>query len=112
MTAVRTPDRPRLKVPFPFNALRLLITTRERLFENHIAETLLPIGRSLQREVEAPDYFTSLRVVLGVTAAAVVMQRCDTTTMQWHLDKITGGSTRFAWRRFARSSVFARHRQV
>jgi hypothetical protein len=82
LTTVEAPDGPRLKVPFPFDDLRSLITTRGRLSENDIAETLLPIGRSLQRDVAAPDFFASPRVVLGVTGAPATFTEPTTLMMK------------------------------
>jgi hypothetical protein len=69
LTTAQTPEGPRLKVPFPFDKLRTLIKTKGHLSDENLAETLVPIGRSLQREAAAPDYFRSPRRVLGVTGA-------------------------------------------
>lgn len=69
VTTVETPDGPRLDVPFPFDRLRALIAKAGGLAPGDIAETLIPIGRSLQREAAAPDYFAFPRRVLGVTGA-------------------------------------------
>lgn len=68
VTTASTPDGPRLRVPFPFSELRALIRKTGALGPADIAETLIPIGRSLQREAAAPDYFASPRRVLGVVA--------------------------------------------
>jgi hypothetical protein len=67
LTTVETVDGPRLIVPYPFEALRALILKAGNLAPGHISETVFPLGRSLQREVAAPDYFKSPRLVLGVT---------------------------------------------
>ena len=58
----------RLEVPFPFERLRALIKKAGGLSDADIAETLIPLGRSLQRRAAAPDYFASPRRVLGVIA--------------------------------------------
>lgn len=58
----------RLEVPFPFERLRALIKRAGGLSDADIAETLFPLGRSLQRRAAAPDYFASPRRVLGVIA--------------------------------------------
>jgi hypothetical protein len=67
LTTVETEDGPRLNVPYPFEALRALITEAGNLTPDDLSETVFPLGRSLQREVAAPDYFKSPRLVLGVT---------------------------------------------
>jgi len=61
--------RARLSVPFPFQRLRALIKQAGGLSDRDIAETLIPLGRSLQRQAAAPDYFASPRRVFGVIAA-------------------------------------------
>lgn len=61
-------EAPRLEVPFPFDRLRALIKKAGKLSDTDIAETLIPLGRSLQRQAAAPDYFASPRRVLGVIA--------------------------------------------
>ena len=71
LTTVETPDGPRLQVPFPFEKLRSLVKTAGALSDHDVAETLLPLGRSLQRQAAAPDFFTSPRLVLGVVGAPV-----------------------------------------
>lgn len=57
-------------VPFPFP--RLLRTLEhaaggESMPRSPLDATLIPLGRSLQREAAAPDYFQSPRVVVAVT---------------------------------------------
>jgi hypothetical protein len=82
LTTVQTPDGPRLKVPFPFDDLRSLIKARAHLSKRHIAETLLPIGRSLQRAAAAPDFFASPRVVLGVIGAPINFPKATTLQLK------------------------------
>ena len=67
LTTVQTPEGPRLRVPFPFDKLRSLVITAGGLSGKDVSETLLPIGRSLQRDAAAPDFFAFPRRVLGVT---------------------------------------------
>lgn len=59
-----------LKVPFPFSALLAQIRTelqRESASDSELFNAvLIPIGRSLQRNTAAPDYFHSPRVVVAV----------------------------------------------
>ncbi|MGI9385155.1 MAG: hypothetical protein ACR2PO_18535, partial [Methyloligellaceae bacterium] len=54
-------------VPFPFARLRAELAARLDLNESDLREVLLPVGRALQREAAAPDYFASPRHVLAVT---------------------------------------------
>lgn len=68
VTTLQSPDGARLVVPFPFDRLRALIMTAGGLSASDVAETLLPIGRSLQREAAAPDFFGSPRRVFAVTS--------------------------------------------
>ena len=68
ITTAPTPEGPRLKVPYPFSRLRALILDKGGLGDGDIAETLIPIGRSLQREAAGPDYFSSPRRLLAVIA--------------------------------------------
>lgn len=67
LTTVRTDEGARLRVPYPFKALRALISKAGGLDDGDLSETLFPLGRSLQRHAAAPDFFASPRVVLGVT---------------------------------------------
>ena len=59
-----------LKVPYPFSALLAQIHTelqRESASDSELFNAvLIPIGRSLQRNAAAPDYFHSPRVVVAV----------------------------------------------
>ena len=66
-----TPSGAVYDVPFPFP--RLLQTLEEaaggaRMSRSPLDATLIPLGRSLQREAAAPDYFHSPRIVVAVTA--------------------------------------------
>jgi hypothetical protein len=67
LTTAPSDDGPRLRVPYPFDALRALIAKAGGLSDGDISETRFPLGRSLQRDAAAPDFFASPRVVLGVT---------------------------------------------
>ncbi len=58
------------EVPFPFTQLLNELQEAaggESATGSPIAATLIPLGRSLQREAAAPDYFASPRVVVAVT---------------------------------------------
>lgn len=64
------PSGPVYDVPFPFS--RLLQKLEHAAGGNAAARspldaTLIPLGRSLQREAAAPDYFESPRIVVAVT---------------------------------------------
>lgn len=57
-------------IPFPFTRLleRLeQVAGGESMGESPLDATLIPLGRSLQREAAAPDYFESPRIVVAVT---------------------------------------------
>ncbi len=67
-----TPDGVVHDIPFPF--ARLLKKLEQAAGGNSMARspldsTLIPLGRSLQREAAAPDYFESPRIVVAVTGA-------------------------------------------
>jgi hypothetical protein len=54
-------------VPFPFEKLTALIASRLGPAEDPpLAQVLIPIGRSLQRDANVPDFFASPRVVAAV----------------------------------------------
>ncbi len=54
-------------VPFPFEKLTALIKARSPQPEEPLLrQVLIPIGRSLQRDANMPDYFGSPRVVVAV----------------------------------------------
>lgn len=55
------------RVPYPFARLREALAARLGLDVSDLREVLLPLGRALQREAAAPDYFASPRHVLAVT---------------------------------------------
>lgn len=57
-------------VPFPFTRLLRRLEHAagvERMSRSPLDTTLIPLGRSLQREAAAPDYFQSPRIVVAVT---------------------------------------------
>jgi dienelactone hydrolase/mono/diheme cytochrome c family protein len=57
-------------VPFPFPRLLQMLEHAaggEAMSRSPLDATLIPLGRSLQREAAAPDYFQSPRVVVAVT---------------------------------------------
>ncbi len=59
-------------VPYPFAALRqrLLEHLGPGAEQNQVlAQVLIPLGRALQRNAAAPDYFASPRLVLAVVGA-------------------------------------------
>ena len=60
--------RGRYHVPFPFSRLRQAIAERigDRNGPGSLREVLIPIGRALQRNAAAPDFFRSPRIVLAV----------------------------------------------
>ena len=67
-----TDDNGRQVVPFPYESLLALL--REKLsldaayLDQPLKQVLIPLGRSLQREAAAPDFFQSPRIVLAVDA--------------------------------------------
>ncbi|MDA0341557.1 MAG: hypothetical protein O3B74_08165, partial [Proteobacteria bacterium] len=67
LTTVQTKDGSRLVVPFPYENLRALIAKTGDMKEANLTETHIPLGRSLQREAAAPNFFASPRLLLGVT---------------------------------------------
>ena len=55
-------------VPFPFEALvRKIERQAGCTLSPCVSSVLIPLGRSLQRAVAAPDFFASPRVVVAVT---------------------------------------------
>jgi mono/diheme cytochrome c family protein len=56
-------------VPFPFSALRQRIQDRlGAAGSDGLAQTLIPLGRALQRNAAAPDFFAHPRLILAVVA--------------------------------------------
>ncbi len=58
------------EVPFPFPRLLQILEHAaggDVMSQSPLATTLIPLGRSLQREAAAPDYFESPRIVVAVT---------------------------------------------
>lgn len=66
----------RQQVPFPFAALNARIASEldadSAYLGQPVKRVLIPVGRSLQREAAAPDYFASPRAVLAVDAEPAV----------------------------------------
>ncbi len=57
-------------IPFPFARLLQILEHAaggESMSRSPLDATLIPLGRSLQREAAAPDYFQSPRIVVAVT---------------------------------------------
>ena len=68
----RTDGTAEYAIPYPFDALIQLL---ERQSDNGskpaVSHTLIPIGRSLQREAAAPDYFKSPRSIISIAGEPV-----------------------------------------
>ena len=66
--SVNLDGEPAYRIPYPFSALRESIAARLDPAQRgaSIRQVLIPHGRSLQRGLAAPDYFTFPRVVLAV----------------------------------------------
>ncbi|HSS64650.1 MAG TPA: hypothetical protein VLS27_09460, partial [Gammaproteobacteria bacterium] len=65
-----TPEGVAHDIPFPFTRLLNRLEQaagRESMARSPLDATLIPLGRSLQREAAAPDYFQSPRIVVAVT---------------------------------------------
>ncbi len=65
-----TPEGVVHDIPFPFTRLLQRLERAaggESMPESPLDATLVPLGRSLQREAAAPDYFQSPRIVVAVT---------------------------------------------
>ena len=58
------------RIPFPFSRLREELVRRLNLEPNGLAEVVIPLGRALQRDAAAPDFFASPRHVLAITGEA------------------------------------------
>jgi hypothetical protein len=61
--------RPVYRIPYPFPALLAYLDEhvgREPTGASRLKKTLIPLGRSLQRDAAAPDYFRYPRVVVAV----------------------------------------------
>lgn len=57
-------------IPYPFSKLLQRLewaAGAQRMARSPLDTTLIPLGRSLQREAAAPDYFRSPRIVVAVT---------------------------------------------
>ena len=67
-----TPEGVVHDIPFPFSSLLQRLAWAagaQRMARSPLDATLIPLGRSLQREAAAPDYFASPRLVVAVTGA-------------------------------------------
>ena len=65
-----TPEGVKHDIPFPFARLLQRLAHAaggESLPRSPLDATLIPLGRSLQRDAAAPDYFQSPRIVVAVT---------------------------------------------
>ena len=58
-------DTPNSHVPFPFSKLIEKIRSHMQPSNESIKQVRIPIGRSLRREISAPDYFHSPRIIIA-----------------------------------------------
>ena len=67
--SVRRGGEAEYDLPFPFTRLVRHLESMaggQHMARSPLDQALIPLGRSLQREVSAPDYFDSPRIVVGV----------------------------------------------
>ena len=65
IVTTQTQEGSSIEVPYPFEKLIEKIAGRMKLSDDAIKRVRIPIGRSLRREITAPDYFHSPRIIIA-----------------------------------------------